>query len=71
MNKIAVCPNSKKHKKFVTVAHVAEDWLVDEQGNFLDVAQDNYHEVVADPDPANSWICAACGAEAKFVKKKE
>lgn len=70
MNKIAVCPKNKKHKKFVTVAHVSEDWVVDEQGNFLRVAKDCYHEIIAPPHPENSWTCCACGAQAKFVKKE-
>lgn len=28
----ATCPNDPAHKRFVTVAHVTEDWMVDEHG---------------------------------------
>jgi len=59
----AVCPNDLNHKKFITVAHIAQGWVVDESGNFLEVAKE-CTETVAAPDPGNSWICKECGAEA-------
>tara|TARA_R110002153_G_scaffold28881_1_gene88851 strand:+ start:560 stop:754 length:195 start_codon:yes stop_codon:yes gene_type:complete len=58
----ATCPNGCKSKKFITVAHVAEDWLVDEEGDFIDRIASQ--EVVADPDPGNTWQCDECGEEA-------
>lgn len=62
-----ICPNGccKKpgsKKLFVTVAHVAQDWLVDSYGNFvrcLDTA-----ETTHEPDDGNIWTCYECGAEA-------
>ena len=69
MNKIAVCPKNKKHKEFVTVAHVTEDWVVDEHGHFLSVVRDSDHQIVAPPHPDNIWTCYICGAEAKFIDK--
>ena len=33
----AVCPNNSEHKTFVTVAHVTEDWVVTELGEFVEV----------------------------------
>jgi len=60
----ATCPNNVEHKKFNTVAHVTEFWVVDEEGNFLEVAED-VGEVTHGPDPGNIWICEECGAEAK------
>ena len=60
----ARCPNSPEHKTFVTVAHVTEDWLVDESGEFLDVADGSTGEVTHGPNPDNLWTCVKCGAEA-------
>lgn len=59
----AVCPNNKEHKRFITVAHIAQDWVVDEYGNFLEVSED-CTETVAFPDSRNTWTCKECGAEA-------
>ena len=55
------CPNECEIKKFVTVAHVSEEWLVDEAGNFLKVLQQL--EVLHGPSTGNIWSCANCGAE--------
>ena len=69
INKIAVCPKDKRHKRFVTVVHVTEDWVVDEHGDFIDFAKAQYPEVVAAPSPDNFWTCTVCGSEAEFVEK--
>jgi len=61
----ATCPFDPKHKKFVTVAHVAQDWVVDEHGEFIEV--DAYFgggETTHKPDPGNTWTCWECGSEA-------
>ena len=58
----AVCPNNSNHKMFITVAHVSEDWVVDDVGNFQEVA--NNGETVAGPCFDNLWTCNDCGAEA-------
>lgn len=60
----AVCPNNERHQRFITVAHVAEDWEVDPAGNW--VCTVGCTETVARPDPGNTWTCKACGAEAVF-----
>jgi hypothetical protein len=61
----ATCPNNKKHKRFITTAHVMQEWVVDEKGNFLEVGDGGHNlEVSQDPDPANLWTCAICFAEA-------
>lgn len=63
----ATCKNNPNHKKFVTVAHVAQDWIVDENGEYLD--QDgNDLETVAKPDPGNTWTCYECGEEAEVTE---
>lgn len=59
----AICPNNKKHKRFITVAHVSQDWIVDEKGNWLETV-DECLETVANPCPDNIWTCKECGAEA-------
>lgn len=60
----ATCPKNAKHKKFITVAHVTEDWVVDEHGDFISVHEASETEVVHKPDPGNIWTCAECGARA-------
>ena len=59
----ATCPNSEEHKAFTTVAHVSQDWKVDDEGNFLACVGDI--EVIAPPNPYNIWTCEECGAEAE------
>jgi hypothetical protein len=60
----ARCPNSPDHKEFITVAHVAEDWKVDEEGNFLEAVEGG-GSITHKPDPDNIWTCYECGAEAE------
>jgi hypothetical protein len=60
----AVCPKNRKHKRFITVAHVTEDWVVDEHGDFIAVHEASETEVVHKPHPDNTWTCAECGAQA-------
>jgi len=64
----ATCPNNSEHCTFVTVAYVSQDWLVDENGDFLDEADGSAGEVLHKPDPDNIWTCAVCGAEAKVER---
>jgi cytochrome oxidase Cu insertion factor (SCO1/SenC/PrrC family) len=59
----ATCPNNPEHKKFVTVAHISQDWVVDENGNFIEVYNE-CNETVAPPNPDNIWECNECGASA-------
>jgi len=49
------------------VAHVAEDWIVDEHGNFLKTDVCGPSETVHGPDPYNTWTCEICGAVAEVV----
>ena len=65
MDKIATCPTPGCDEgRWITVAHVSEDWVVDANGNF----QDNLGsiDVVSNPDPDNMWTCDTCGKEAVF-----
>ena len=58
----AKCPENPNHQEFITTAHVAQTWKVDQHGNF--VAEISNDCVVADPHPHNQWTCATCGATA-------
>lgn len=60
---LAICPNNSTHKRFITVAHVSQDWEVDEQGNWIKTV-DSSVETTASPHPDNIWTCAICDAEA-------
>jgi hypothetical protein len=61
----ARCPNDPEHKRFVTVAHVTQEWIVDEHGEYLSRFEGGESETVHGPDPGNTWQCVECGAEAK------
>jgi len=58
----AKCPNSDEHKRFLTIAHVSEEWIVDEAGEFVD--RNAFLDVDEGPQVGNSWTCFTCGAEA-------
>ena len=59
----AICPTNKNHKQFTTVAHVMEEWLVDETGNFIEVKESL--QTTHGPDIGNICTCVECGAEAE------
>lgn len=61
-----ICPRCGG-KEFFTTAHVAQEWKVDEEGNFLECT-DGCIDVDADPDDDNIWICTKCGAEGVLSK---
>lgn len=63
MSILATCPNNPDHKRFSTSAHVVEDWIVDEHGNFL--ANGGCTEVMHGPRVDNTWTCCECLAEAE------
>lgn len=60
----ATCPNNSKHKRFTTVAHVMQEWEVDDEGNFVKCL-DQCMQVEHGPDKDNMWGCVTCGAIAK------
>ena len=60
----ATCPDNPNHKRFITVVHVAENWVVDEEGNFLETHLPDEVETTHGPNPDNTWTCAECGADA-------
>jgi len=60
----ATCPTNPNHKRFVTIAHVQEEWVVDELGSFL-FRKRGMEKVDYGPDPRTTWTCNECGAIAK------
>ena len=62
----AICPNNPEHKRFVTTAHVVQEWVVDENGEFIE--GDHVLEVTSFPDPDNIWTCKKCHAGAKIER---
>lgn len=58
----AICPKDANHKEFITVAHVTQDWKVDERGEYLEVIETL--ETTHGPNTGNTWTCNICGEEA-------
>jgi hypothetical protein len=59
----ATCPKNPKHRQFVTVASVLEEWVVDEHGNWISTEQ--ALQTNHGPDSGNIWTCFICGAKAR------
>jgi len=55
-----ICPKSPDHKTFLTTAHVVQEWVVDEHGDFVEMSG-GYDEVIHGTDHNNTWTCATCG----------
>lgn len=54
-----ICPKCGG-RRFVVTAHVTEDWIVDEDGEFLEV-KESCVEVTHHPDDDDVWECEKCG----------
>jgi len=61
----ATCSKNPNHKRFITVAHVTEYWVVDERGNFVEQTG-NTGEATHGPNPDNIWTCATCDGEVRI-----
>lgn len=61
MNK-RICPKNPNHKTFQTVAYISQDWLVDDDGNFIEISDTN-GQVLHGPNHNNIWTCAECGCD--------
>lgn len=66
MNKKHYCPKCG-NDTFFTVAHVAQTWKVDDEGNWLETVSTD--ETVAHPHDDNIWTCTKCGADAEIASK--
>lgn len=58
------CPKSNKHKRFSVTAHVAQEWKVDEKGEFMESLADCL-EVTHRPEKGDLFSCLSCGSEAE------
>jgi len=63
MNKKHKCPEGCTKNEFLATAHVTQEWLVDDVGNFIK-AIDNCMEVTHRPSDEDIWSCSECGAVA-------
>ncbi len=55
-----VCPTSAVHDRFIVTAHVAEVWLTDCEGSFLETF--SCEDVIHEPGLDDVWRCAICNA---------
>lgn len=60
-----VCPTDPTHNRFIATAHVTEDWVVDSNGDFIELSTKSDCQVLHAPDEQDIWTCAFCGTEAK------
>jgi hypothetical protein len=58
-----ICPTDPSHQRFLTSAHVAQVWVVDPDGDWLETAED-CTDITSWPDRQNAWVCQECGEEA-------
>ena len=63
----AICPVSPEHNRFLTTAHVMQEWVVDESGYFVDVSVECL-EFSHGPDSDNVWQCYDCEHEGEYTE---
>jgi hypothetical protein len=64
-----VCTKDPNHKEFSVTAHIAQEWKVDANGNFLEVTED-CTDTVHKPDLMDFYTCFECGADAKVLNNE-
>ena len=57
-------------KKFSTTAHVCQDWMIDEDAEFIETISECI-QVTHKPDEDNLWSCLECDYEAAGSAFKE
>lgn len=62
MAKKHVCPKCG-NARFYVLAHIVQEWKVDEYGNFQDVKAE-CTDVTHRPDDEDMWVCTNCGYDA-------
>lgn len=60
------CPNDATHNEFHVTVRVAQDWLVDEGGHFLECT-DECSQIYSGPQSDSYYECALCGEVAEVV----
>ena len=66
---LATCPTDPSHDKFVTVVHITEKWVVNRVGGFHEICEAQDQDLVAGPNPDNTWQCEICGVEAEVTDR--
>jgi len=65
-----VCPNCDGTWGFVTTVHVVEEWVVDAEGHFVQLAHASGPlETVHGPNHGNIWVCCECGSDETTEEK--
>lgn len=54
----AVCPKDSTHDRFITTAHVVEEWVVTPEGDWTETVRSI--ETTHPPDKRNEWVCTIC-----------
>ena len=62
--KKAICPKDRRHRQFVALATVREEWTVNPFGEFNRPGSNGMVETIDEPDHDEIWYCHQCGAEA-------
>jgi len=58
----AICPKNPNHKEFITTAHELHEWVVANDGEFIE--DKGCLSIASPPDSDNIWTCKECGTEA-------
>jgi len=61
------CPANPEHKRFSVMAHVTEEWIVDENGDFLEMGSVDVGSVTQRPRVGSDefhFVCDDCGTDA-------
>jgi len=62
-----VCPDKPNHNRFSVTAHVTEEWIVNETGEFQEVTGSS-GEVLHRPDSQDYYVCIECNTQAKVTE---
>ena len=60
------CPENTEHKRFYVTAWVSEEWLVDEDGDWIKTTPGG-GETMREPQSHDYRICATCEAETNYL----
>lgn len=55
------CPNDPSHKRFIATVQITQEWIVDEDGEYIETNCEVTDDET-DPDDDDEWTCATCGA---------
>ena len=63
-----VCPKNNRHRKFSTTAKELHDWIVDEEGNFVDDL--GCRDVIGKLGMKDEYECSLYGTKAVVLDEK-